>query len=218
MGWCASAFPSTVEDFERSLEIVLPLAPAYVNLQPDFRPATVLDAIPMFLRWLEMGRACPCPVRVETHRDRATTDLLFTIQLLDALPHLRLTADLSHFVVGREFPWPVRPEDHAQIGRILDRTDAFHGRVASREQVQISIGFPQNAQWVDLFLGWWEEGFRRWLARARPGETCVFTVELGPPWYAITGADGEELSDRWREAGELKNLVRDRWSRAQRQA
>jgi hypothetical protein len=37
--------------------------------------------------------------------------------------------------------------------------------------------------------------------------------ELLQPWYAITGADGKELSDRWEEALQLKELVRDVWRR-----
>jgi sugar phosphate isomerase/epimerase len=212
LGWCASVFPGTADELARSLDTVLPLAPAYVNLQPDFRPATVAQAIPTFLEWQRLAAGCGCPVRVETHRDRATTDLMFTLELLDALPQMELTADLSHFLVGREFPWPVRDEDHRLIKRILDHSSAFHGRVASREQVQISIAFPQNVQWVELFLGWWDEGFRRWRRRAQPSETLIFTVELGPPWYAITGADGEELCDRWEEAVALKDIVSERWS------
>ena len=39
----------------------------------------------------------------------------------------------------------------------------------------------------------------------------TFTVELGPPPYAITGADGLELSYRWEDALVLKDLVRRRW-------
>lgn len=85
---------------------------------------------------------------VETHRDRMTTDLLFTLQLLDCFPDLRLTADLSHYLVGREFAWPVDDTNHALIHRILDNAWGIHGRIASREQVQISLGFPQHQGWV----------------------------------------------------------------------
>jgi len=49
-----------------------------------------------------------------------TTDLFFTLQLLDCFPELRLTADLSHYLVGREFAWPVDDTNHALIHRILD--------------------------------------------------------------------------------------------------
>ena len=211
LGWCASVFPSTSGELQRSLDTVVPLGPTYINLQPDVRPQTVDETVPILVEWLTLAADCPCPVSVETHRDRATTDLFVTLQLLEAIPALSLTADLSHFVVGREFPWPLRPVDHEQIERILDRSSFFHGRVASREQVQISIAFPQNAPWVGLFLDWWDEGFRRWRSRSSAGDVCVFTVELGPPWYAITGADGHELCDRWTEAVRLKDVVRSRW-------
>src|SRR5947207_10102017 len=49
------------------------------------------------------------------------------------LPDLRLTADLSHFVVDREFPLPISEMDEEMIGRVLDRSWAFQGRVRSEE-------------------------------------------------------------------------------------
>jgi hypothetical protein len=63
--------------------------------------------------------------------------------------------------VGREFAWPVDEVNHALIHRILDNAWGIHGRIASREQVQISHGFPQNQGWVELFMGWWEYGMAR---------------------------------------------------------
>jgi hypothetical protein len=37
--------------------------------------------------------------------------------------------------------------------------------------------------------------------------------ELGSPPYAITGADGYELSDRWLEALKMKDMIRALWRR-----
>jgi hypothetical protein len=51
-----------------------------------------------------------------------------------------------------------------------------------------------------------------WHEQAGPDDELVFVAELGPPWYAITGADGQELSDRWQEALLLKDHVRDIWA------
>lgn len=212
--WVMEAFPQTVDQLESSIEAVLHFGADrchHIDIQPNVRPSTVLECIPYVLGWQRLADEAGIPLYFETHRDRMTTDLLFTLQLLDAVPPIRVVADLSHYLVGREFPYPVSEDNHALIHRILDRAEAMHGRVASREQVQIPFQFPQHRQWLDLFLEWWEEGFRRWRSRASGEYPMTFTVELGPPPYAITGADGLELSDRWEDALVLKDLVRQRW-------
>jgi hypothetical protein len=45
----------------------------------------------------------------------------------------------------------------------------------------------------------------------------TFLCELGPREYAMTGADGYELSDRWEEAQLLMRLVRELWQRLERE-
>jgi len=97
--------------------------------------------------------------------------------------------------------------------RVLDSSWAFHGRVASREQVQIEISFPHHRPWVDLFMGWWDYGFRSWRQRAGANDALAFTCELGPKPYAITGRDGEDSTDRWQEALFLKDEIRALWAR-----
>ena len=109
-----------------------------------------------------------------------TTDLFFTLHLLDRFPDLRFTADMSHYVVGREFAWPIAPENHAMIHRILDNSWGIHGRVASREQIQVQLNFPQHQDWVELFMGWWEYAIRSWRRRAGPDETLHLPVRAGP--------------------------------------
>lgn len=213
MTWQAQAYPQTVDDLKPIIEHVLEFGADHLNVQPDVRPYTVRECIPLLEGWLRLASDAGITMQIETHRNRMTTDLFFTLHLLDVMPDLRLTGDLSHYVVGREFWYPVADEDHRLMHRIIDNCWGFHGRVASREQVQIQIGFPHHKHWVDLFMGWWERGFRQWRHKAGPGETLTFLCELGPPEYAITGADGYELSDRWQEARMLKDMARDLWQR-----
>jgi len=206
-------FPQTVDDLKPALETAAEFGVHHLALQPDVRLRRIEDCIPLLEGWQRLAEETGIPVYVETHRDRMTTDLFFTLDLLDRLPDLKLLGDLSHFLVGREFAWPVSDENHALIHRILDSSWAFHGRVASREQVQIEISFPHHKPWVDLFLGWWEYGFRSWRRRAGASDTLTFTCELGPKPYAITGRDGEDSTDRWEESLMMKQMIEDLWAR-----
>jgi hypothetical protein len=213
MTWQAQCYPKTVDDLKPIIEHVKELGADHINLQPDVRPYRLEDCIPYLEGWRRLAHDAKIPVHIETHRDRMTTDLFFTLHLLDCFPDMRLTGDISHYIVGREFAWPVSDENHALIHRILDNCWGFHGRVASREQVQIQISFPHHKEWVDLFMGWWEYGIRSWRRRAPKDATLTFLCELGPKEYAMTGPDGYELSDRWQEALMMKDMIRKLWIR-----
>lgn len=204
-------FPRSVDDLRLPLELAAEFPVSHINLQPDVRLRRVEDCLPLLDGWMRLAEEAGIPVFIETHRDRMTTDLFFTLDLLDRRPDLPLLADLSHFLVGREFAFPVEEENHALIRRILDNAHAFHGRVASREQVQIEISFAHHRPWLDLFLGWWDYGFRQWRARSAGDATLAFTCELGPKPYAITGRDGNDTTDRWAEALLLGDMVCELW-------
>lgn len=204
-------FPKTADDLKPVLELAVKHGVHHLDLQPDIRPRTVSECVPLLESWIRLGEQAGIPVYIETHRDRMTTDLHFVLDLLDALPGLPLLADLSHFLVGREFAWPVPEEEHAKIRRVLDQSWGLHGRVGTREQVQIELSFPHHRPWLDLFLDWWEYGMRSWRRRAGVDGVLTFTCELGPKPYAITGPDGNDTTDRWREALLMRDAVRSRW-------
>lgn len=209
--WQAQCYPRTVDDLKPILENVAEFGADHLNLQADVRPHTVAECVPLIEGWRRLAEEAGVALHFETHRDRMTTDLYFTLRLLDRFPDLRLTGDLSHYVVGREFAWPISDENQRLMHRVIDQCWGFHGRVASREQIQVQISFPHQRDWLDLFMGWWDYGFRGWRKRAQLDATLTFLCELGPREYAMTGADGYELSDRWQEAQLLMQMVRTQW-------
>ena len=206
-----------VEELRPILDHVAEFGADHLNLQADVRPHTVAECVPLIEGWRQLARDAGVALHLETHRDRMTTDLYFTLRLLDRFPDLRLTGDLSHYVVGREFAWPISAENHRLMHRVIDQCWGFHGRVASREQIQVQISFAHQRDWLDLFMGWWEYGFRSWRRRAPADATLTFLCELGPREYAMTGSDGYELSDRWQEAQLLMRMVRELWARLERE-
>jgi hypothetical protein len=206
-------FPKTVDDLKPILDFGAKWGGHHICLQPDIRLRSIAECTPLLDGWLRLAEQSSIPVWIETHRDRMTTDLFFTLDLLEAFPNMELVADLSHYLVGREFSWPVNEENDAYIHKILDHARSLHGRVASREQVQIEISFPHHKPLVDQFLNWWEYAMLKYIQRDAQGEApLAFNCELGPRPYAITGRDGRDTTDRWTEALELRRLVKQRWS------
>ena len=207
-----NAFPYSVDDLAPILDFAVELNASLVNVISGVMPIRPADAVNDVRRWIAEADDRNIPLLFETHRDSLLNDLYFTLQLLDLVPEMRLCADLSHFVVDREMRAPIGERDRAHIRSILNRSDCFQGRIASREQVQIQIDFPQHQQWVEIFRGWWKEGMRAWRKRNDDDATLIFLCELGPPPYAITDGEQNELSDRWRESLTIRDWVRTIWS------
>jgi hypothetical protein len=207
-----TAFPTSVEGLRPALALAHRIAAPFVVVIGQEMPIALADMIPVIEGWLRVAEQEKMPIQFETHRNCITNDLYTTVQLLDAIPQMRLAADLSHYVVDREMPCPPPAALSALVAKVLDRSDSFQGRVAARGQIQVALTFPQNAKWVALFRDWWRQGFASWRMRhAEDDAALVFLCELGPPDYAITGADGRELSDRWKEALLLARWAREIW-------
>lgn len=211
------AFPRSVESLRDTLKMAKDFGAPFVNVIGQVFPLTVDGAIPIIRRWIEMSLQEEMPIQFETHRNCITNDLFSTLCLLDAVPEMRLAGDFSHYIVDREFKLPLSSWERGLIDRCIARCDSFQGRVASRQQIQLQLGFPQHAKWVELFQDIWRAGLADWRARNAVGD-LVFLCELGPPEYAITGPDGREMSNRWQEALAIKTYVEETWAKLDTEA
>jgi len=207
-----NAFPYHLDDLNPVLGLAKEFNACFVNVIGGVMPIDYRDGIPVVKRWMEDADKAEVDILFETHRDSILNDLYYTLQLIDAVPEMKLCADLSHFVVDREMWTPINERDQGYINTILDRAECFQGRVAARGQIQIQLSFPQHQVWVNVFKNWWKEGIKKWKARNDDDATLVFLCELGPPAYAITDQNQLELSDRWEEALLIKSWIESIWS------
>jgi hypothetical protein len=207
-----NAFPAAVEELAPLLDLALELDARLVNVIGQVMPLEVAEGVALVCRWMQDAERVGLPLLFETHRDCTLNDLHYTLQLLDAVPEMRLCADLSHYVIDREMRLPLSDRDRAWMHRVLRHSDCFQGRVASREQIQVQIAFPQHQAWVKQFRDWWREGIGMWRERNDEDATLIFLCELGPPPYAITDANQQELSDRWEEALQIRRWVEEIWA------
>lgn len=212
LGCMVNAFPNVADDLKPLLEFACEFDACMVNVISGVMPIKPQDAVPVVRRWMQEAAARDMPLLFETHRDGLLNDLFFTLQLMELVPEMRLCADLSHFVVDRELRTPLLERDQQFIHAVLERSDCFQGRIASREQIQVQIDFPQHQEWVANFKAWWKQGMRLWRRRNPDDATLVFLCELGPPPYAMTDGAGRELSDRWRESLQIRDWAREMWT------
>lgn len=207
-----NAFPHDVDSMQPLLEMAAEMNATQVNVIGGVMPLTAAEAVPTVETWLAMAEAYDFPLLLETHRNGTLNDLFFTLEVLEGVPELRLCADLSHFVVDRELQIPLSETDDRYFSTILERSDSFQGRISNNQQIQIALDFPQHQEWVAQYRQWWQQGMSGWYARQTHDATLNFLVELGPPAYAITGADQLELSDRWQEGLQIREWVEAMWS------
>ena len=213
LGCLINAFPKSGDELRQLLELAKEMGSPMANIIGTVYPLTVADSIPIINEWIEISEQVGVPILFETHRDCITNDMFNTLQLIDAVPNMRLCADFSHYALNRELSLPITAEWELLFERLLYRSDSFQGRISNHEQIQVPIAFAQHQHWVEQFKSWWFSGMQQWRDRSNENEDLIFLCELGPPPYAITGADGRELSDRFEEAVIIKSWAEEIWSR-----
>ena len=191
-----------------------------VRCKADFlwiQPAdafTPLDAVvELIVEGRKMANDEGLPLFVEVHRNNFTETIPQTLQLIERVPDIRFTADLSHFVVIGEFYGWEEEGALEKMRPIIERTSHMHGRISNGEQVQVDVG-DGSGDTAQFFVSLWTEAMRCWLKEAAPGDVFPFASELGPPRYAITLPDGREFSDRWEQSLIMKKLAEQAWAQA----
>ena len=205
--------PFSVEDTRSTVERAKRLGAEFIFMQPA-SAFTDFEEVVKIVREgngiaADNGLAC----FVETHRNNWTENIPQTLQLIEAVPEIRFTADLSHFVIVGEFYFGDMANASEKMRPILERTSHAHGRVSNGEQVQVDVGDGSDDS-AQLFVSLWSQAMKSWLQTAQPGDIFPFCSELGPPRYAITLPDGKEFSDRWEQSLVMKKLAEQAWQTA----
>src|SRR4029453_7671991 len=113
-------------DFDLLLEVLATLPNiTQIKMQPALRTPHVDVAAKAVEQFYAAADQAGIPLLIETHRGKLTSDILFTAELLDAVPRMRLVADLSHYVNGDEFAMPVSDRNQALIEKLLDPAAGF---------------------------------------------------------------------------------------------
>lgn len=145
----------------------------------------------------------------ETHRCCFSFTPFVMAKFLDAMPWMRLTADLSNWCCVSETMLEDQVED---VEYALSRSDHIHARVGHEHGPQIND--PRCPEWkyqMDIHLKWWETIVNH--HKKKGSDYLVFTPEFGPVGY-MPGLPftRQPVADNWLINAYMKDLIRERFS------
>ncbi|AYC34864.1 sugar phosphate isomerase/epimerase [Pseudomonas cavernae] len=166
-------------DLERKLVNGLPLAPRFFNVTAGCDAWPLAVQLEFFAAALEVGRKHGVQLSFETHRGRSLFNPWVTAELLRQLPELRLTADISHWVVVSE---RLLDDDWELLLAIAEQVHHLHGRIGYPQGPQVP--HPAAPEYADCLVFHQRFWAAVWASQRRRGYALTsLTPEFGPDGY-----------------------------------
>lgn len=211
LDYVAMMFCDDEQAFEKQLAVIRKARPVLINCHPGRDYFSVERSIEFFNNVTAMARDINVQVVFETHRTRCLYSPWQTAEILEALPDLRITADLSHFTCVAENGLEKSPyQEMVQVA--LERADHIHARVGSTQGAQVANPMStEGMKWTEHFERWWDQIIE--MRRDEGRSYLTINPEFGPPPYQPVGSDGESpTADIWEVCLWMKERFRSRWA------
>ncbi len=199
----------TFEHYTEKLRFLASLRPSFINAQTGKDSYSFRDNAAMIEAADEISALSGVPIYHELHRGKFSFCPQMTMPMLDHFPHMKMTADISHWVtVSESFL-----EDYAdEVERLIAHTAHIHARVGFTEGPQVPD--PRADEWrfaVEHHLGWWD----RMVAAQRQSNEEFITIspEFGPyPYMPMKPFENTPISDQWEINLYMKSLLNERYN------
>lgn len=189
---------STPAEHIASLEALIPscaaAGPVLVNSQAGRHWFSFDDNRRIFERAQDLAEKHRVHVVHETHRSRSPFCTTETLRHLEALPGLRLTADISHWMCVHESDLS---DQAPALDAVVPRVDHIHARVGFAEGPQVPHPLaPEYEGVLDAHVRFWQRVLDA--RRAEGREWFTVTPEFGPPEYMPRlPFTGQPVADAW---------------------
>jgi sugar phosphate isomerase/epimerase len=154
----------------------------------------------------DLSKASNIPIYHETHRGRFSYSLPETNKYLEKNSSLKLTLDISHWMVVHESLLKNREN---LLKQVVLKSDHIHARVGFEEGPQVND--PSAPEWktaLHRHLDIWEAVIQK---KWNEEKIVTITTEFGPPNYMPTIPFTEKpLSDQWENNIFIMNMLKER--------
>lgn len=146
------------------------------------------------------------PIYHETHRGRFSYNLPDTKKYIEVIPDLKMTLDISHWMVVHE---SLLENQDEELQEVLERSQHIHARVGHAEGPQVND--PEAPEWkkaVDRHMNIWEKVIRqKWESQ----NVYTITTEFGPADYMPTlPYTRVPVADQWKANVYMMKVLKER--------
>eukprot|EP00455_Lapot_gusevi_P016722 TRINITY_DN1869_c0_g1_i12.p1 TRINITY_DN1869_c0_g1~~TRINITY_DN1869_c0_g1_i12.p1 ORF type:complete len:298 (-),score=74.69 TRINITY_DN1869_c0_g1_i12:11-904(-) len=193
-----------LQQYREQLKLASSLEPHHVNVHSGSDTWTEQQNQEFFADAVKIEQDSGLSVSHETHRGRSFFQPFQTHRLLQQFDLLRITADLSHWVVVTERLLD-SPFEARVLSECCQRASHIHARIGYPQHAQIShLQNPEHAEARARHEDWWRLIIES--HRARGAGSVSFTPEYGPPPYQQTlPFTGAPVSDLWQLTNAAKS-------------
>lgn len=199
-------FEESLKSYTEHFKTLITWNPAYINCHTgnDFftfeQNKAFIDAAN------KIAKENNVPIYHETHRGRFSYNLPDTKKYIQAIPDLKMTLDISHWMVVHESL--LENQDKA-LEEVLNRSHHIHARVGHAEGPQVND--PEAPEWkkaVDRHLDIWEKVIRQ---KWKTQEVYTVTTEFGPADYMQTlPYTRVPVADQWKANVYMMKALKER--------
>lgn len=193
-----------IESFYRQADFALESGSKLVNVHAGRDYFSFDDNLLLIDKINKFSKQCGVEFYIETHRGRLTYSLVDTIKYLEVYPELKLTADISHWMVVHESDLSNQSES---LQKAIDSSFHIHARVGYEEGPQVTD--PSAPEWKTHLvnhLSIWQRIINKRQTEGR--EFITITPEFGPPNYMHTlPFSNKPIRDAWEINIKMREIV-----------
>ena len=184
-------YEEALKVYEENLQKIIAWNPVKINSHTGSDYWTLEQNKAFINVTVKASKASGIPIVHETHRSRFSFNVPLTVEMVNAMPDLRLNLDISHWMVVHERLIGLKDP---LLQQIIPRVDHIHARVGFAEGPQVNN--PASPEWksaLTTHLDIWEHTIRN-----SGQEVYTITTEFGPPPYLPTVPfSNVPIADQW---------------------